>query len=438
MKKTGAAPNASVSPSRTPVRSSPASSKTSKMPTPQQNDNGRQPSQGVSNGASPVPSLSWTAGSLASDMNDGSMLDNQISSNFLMREATNDFGEDIQLGNADILALGNHNSPDMMWTDFSEPVEKQINNPHTAPNLGNAYFDAFSSFGQMTDSSSSTSNFASSRPNHSYPEQIFSLQSPSSSTSSMPLSTSQLAEAAKQIENLGVSQDRQQPDIRSSLGDSTPPASEPISIAAPNFFANVTAESSNPNSGALSQASCQCFTSALLLLENLTLGDTRPCTRNIAYRLHLKKRVLAQCSRLLDCRRCSGISSFMVLIIVLCEKMTSSYEQVLFFLTEQYAKSQQEYSQPSPSLFNNRIDDSFMHDDERQMRFRDYAVDPDEAPFIFGGLALTQLKKLGDFLARTKIMLKGWNWDLHLAKLEYVENRVLEQLRLYGKRGDDY
>lgn len=182
----------------------------------------------------------------------------------------------------------------------------------------------------------------------------------------------------------------------------------------------------------LGNSSCQCFTSAMSLLETLAIADVKPQLSIVAHLLHMKKRAVMQCNMLLDCPRCSSVSSFMVLLIVLCQKIIASYERVLVILTEQYNRiSQRRRSNESDAL--TEISGEGGSDDERQIMVKDYDLDPEEQPCVFGGLASLQLRRLVSFLARMRHVLKGWNWDPHIKMVDSVETRVRAQLRLFDK-----
>lgn len=173
------------------------------------------------------------------------------------------------------------------------------------------------------------------------------------------------------------------------------------------------------------QASCQCLTSALSLLETLAIESARISGPTIARILHFKKRALVQCNMLLDCERCSSVSSFIILLVVFCEKMITSYERVLVVLTEQCKLRQNQQLDPASA--------SPERDEERQMAVKDYDLDMEEQPWVFGGLASMQMRKLKTFLARLKAVLKQWNCDPHVMMVDSVEERLQQQLRLFDK-----
>ena len=190
---------------------------------------------------------------------------------------------------------------------------------------------------------------------------------------------------------------------------------------------SATPSPSNPTGGpptSATQSPCQCLTSALSLLETLAIQSVQPSAPTVARILHFKKRALAQCDALLDCQRCSSLSSFIMLLVVFCEKMVTSYERVLVILTAQYKARQ-----GGPSFAAAASE----RDEERRMAVKDYDVDMEEQPCVFGSLASMQMRKMRAFLARVKGLLRRWNCELHVATVVSVEERLRQQLRLFDK-----
>lgn len=180
------------------------------------------------------------------------------------------------------------------------------------------------------------------------------------------------------------------------------------------------------------QSSCQCLTSALSLLETLAIQSAQPSAPTVARMLHFMKRALVQCDVLLDCQRCSSLSSFIILLVVFCEKMVTSYERVLVILTAQYRSRQgQPVEVAGASVATSE------RDEERRMAVKDYDVDMEEQPCVFGSLASMQMRKMKTFLARVKSVLRQWNCDSHVATVVSVEERLRQQLRLFDKDSNE-
>ena len=226
-------------------------------------------------------------------------------------------------------------------------------------------------------------------------------------------------------------------DTLASLGDTIVPLVRPSNMRSKSsqYPAPALSISSAPTLAILStnpsmQASCQCLTSALSLLETLTIESARPSAPNVARILHFKKRALVQCNTLLDCERCSSVSSFIILLVVFCEKMITSYERILAVLMEQFKlRHGQELDAASTSP---------ERDEERQMAVKDYDLDIEEQPCVFGGLASMQMRKLKIFLARVRAVLKQWNCDQHVMMVDSVEDRLQQQLLVFDKSSNEH
>ena len=196
----------------------------------------------------------------------------------------------------------------------------------------------------------------------------------------------------------------------------------------------------SPTSSSERAASCQCLMSALTLLETLAIESARPSAPTVARILHFKKRALAQCNTLLECRRCSTVSSFIMLLVILCEKMITSYEQILAVLTKQYNLRQARLLGSATryqSVESGNDHAAHALDEERQVAVKDYDLDMEEQPCVFGGLASLQMRKLKTFLTRVKAVLRQCHCDLHVVMVDSVEERLRQQLRLFDKSSNE-
>lgn len=166
---------------------------------------------------------------------------------------------------------------------------------------------------------------------------------------------------------------------------------------------------------------------ALSLLETLEIERNRKNNGTVDQILRFMKRALAQCNALLDCHICITRSNFMILLVVLSQKMTSSYEVVIRILREQYDQQKQpQYFDSGPNLLEKVADDFIADAIERQgkMRLRDYEVDWIEEACVFGGLTTLQLSVWRAFLHRLKTIVLGSGWDTHCLMLTVIEQRV--------------
>ena len=379
-----------------PARSGAISSKVSKT-SASKRSSGHKRYAGVSRELSPPLSPLWTTGSLTDQSTHSLALDELHNPGLSMNGLSHSLGEGFRPGTTDFFDL---DGPIAICADFPDILSPLDSVQRTFEGFGNPLATA------------GTTHCSSSDTDTTLPP------SPPSNATSINVPTSGA------MDNLVPLGDTVAPVVRA--GNVRPevsqrPASESSMSGAPQFGV----VSTNPST----QASCQCLTSALLLLETLTVESARPSAPTIARILHFKKRALAQCNMLLDCQHCSSVSSFLMLLVVFCEKMITSYERVLMVLTEQYQLGQG-LPIDTTSVF-------YEQDDARQMTVKDYDLDMEEQPCVFGGLASMQMRKLKTFLARVKAVLRQWNCDMHVVMVDSVEERLRQQLRLFDKDSNE-
>jgi hypothetical protein len=194
---------------------------------------------------------------------------------------------------------------------------------------------------------------------------------------------------------------------------------------------------------------CQCTTHALSLLEAIVHHDTLATLSSVPTDLSLTKRALVHCKKLLDCAHCSSTSSFVTLLILLCQQIITSYENIIAKLCEQFnkihpdnqftarghgvdqlvlqARAQAQTCNGSETLHDLATD--------KRLLFKDYEVDVEEEPCVFGGLTSMQLKTLVLFLAKLRGVARGWSWDTHVMMVDAVEKRVFALLRVTNSCG---
>jgi hypothetical protein len=67
---------------------------------------------------------------------------------------------------------------------------------------------------------------------------------------------------------------------------------------------------------------------------------------------------------------------------------------------------------------------------DKRLVFKDYEVDVEEEPCVFGGLTSMLLKTLLLFLANLRALASGWSWGTHVLMVDAVEKRVFALLRV--------
>ena len=175
---------------------------------------------------------------------------------------------------------------------------------------------------------------------------------------------------------------------------------------------------------------CQCLTSVSCLLETLSVEVEKFGPRTIGRLVNIMKRVLIQCDTLLDCETCTNLSNYMMLLIILCQKIACSFDEVLAILTEQYKRLHER-----DSLSEDGTDASQEGDQEPQEHriiIQDYDLDVEEEPCLYGALTLIQVKKLRALLDR----IRGMSRTSHIIIIDRTEEQVKNQLRAYDKNKD--
>ncbi|MCJ1383954.1 hypothetical protein MMC17_007068 [Xylographa soralifera] len=188
--------------------------------------------------------------------------------------------------------------------------------------------------------------------------------------------------------------------------------------------------SSNSSTTWSSGTPCQCLTSALTVLETLSIEDSRTNWHRLGHLLQFTKGALNECNYLLECPRCSCVSNFMMLLIVVCQKTITTFEHVLVVLTERYQVRHS--SRPSQTVEAS----SKMGMDKgeaRVMAVKGFEMEGEEEPCLFGALTSIQLRSLGSLLVRIKTIMPGWKWEQHVVIVDSVGERVKEQLKLFEK-----
>ena len=135
--------------------------------------------------------------------------------------------------------------------------------------------------------------------------------------------------------------------------------------------------------------------------------------------LHHLKRVLSQCSVMLDCKSCSRQSSVMMLILSICEKMLASVEQLCnTFLGPSSPHSRRPSS--SDSLMSTITLSSLNGDDTGGLRIGDYTLDTEDEVHVVRVLIISRMKNLGNLLARLDKIISSNGWTGHGEILENI------------------
>lgn len=180
--------------------------------------------------------------------------------------------------------------------------------------------------------------------------------------------------------------------------------------------------------GRTTRTACNCLNLAVSLLESISIQDVQTNLQSVPQRIRQNKSALLQCRALHACLFCSKKSEFVMLLILLCQKIIISYQHIVVILTAQFNRlhrpNQDDEIQISVPTMESAMATA------REVELREYQVDVEEEPCVFGGVVQMQVKKMTAFLRILKTMLIAYTWPSHVAMLDLVGNDVKELLRL--------
>lgn len=190
---------------------------------------------------------------------------------------------------------------------------------------------------------------------------------------------------------------------------------------------------------------CHCSNTALIVLEALNVQNVSISQQTLAHTLRLNKIALSRCKRLLSCRNCSVSSSFVMLLIVLCQNLVSSYEHVTALLMQQFDDFQslrQERCLPTfddtqilsgkknGSEITTRAARNDLLEAAQRAKIQGYEIDLEEQPAVLGAITRFHLASLKTFLQRLKDSLRQDNLTSHIGLIDSACSRVNAQLEV--------
>lgn len=152
-----------------------------------------------------------------------------------------------------------------------------------------------------------------------------------------------------------------------------------------------------------------------MLLERLEMEVKSMSVRNVDRLLGFQKSALIQCNAMLDCQRCNATSSFMMLLVIISQRMMISFEGLLQILEECF-----------PRLSDNDEPCQQAECTKKRLVFLgEFEIDKrEEWACLIGGLIMLQLKSLATFLERLNGFASGRKWDTHRVMLNDIERQM--------------
>ena len=187
--------------------------------------------------------------------------------------------------------------------------------------------------------------------------------------------------------------------------------------------------SSNNNAREKARESCQCVQTALKIDEQLKIytaakGSCRSITGpgnvpKLDEDLNHLKRVLAQCSAMLECRFCNGESSIMMLILSISEKLLASFEQLCnSFLVPKSSDLRRRSSSDSRMSVNSFS--TVFTDDTQGLKIGEYTLDTEDELQVIRALVVSRMKSLGSLLFKLEKLISSNGWTGHGEILESI------------------
>ena len=177
------------------------------------------------------------------------------------------------------------------------------------------------------------------------------------------------------------------------------------------------------SNGATPALSCRCLESASANLEEWETIKHDSGRKWIDSLLALQKRTIGQCNYVLDCKRCSSSSSSMMLPLLMCEQVVSSF-QLISDGNVTLARRRQQHGQLSLGPPNST--------EKRQLGIShgfvgEYEIESThEWRHIVWVLIKHQLKNLYGLLSRLREQALTAGWSPQLTKAVCLEERLRE------------
>lgn len=167
------------------------------------------------------------------------------------------------------------------------------------------------------------------------------------------------------------------------------------------------------DSAIIAKTSCICVDSAIRLLEALEIKTNQVDARTTDQVLSFGKCALVECHQLLECQSCIANSSFMMLLVVICQKLALAFEKLVNCISDEEQRLREKRKKAIPL------------DGESVASFGAFRLDTQEEWWsVFGTLTILQLRGLAVLLARLKVSAARWSWETQSKMLASSESQI--------------
>ena len=171
-------------------------------------------------------------------------------------------------------------------------------------------------------------------------------------------------------------------------------------------------------------ARCRCLESGSVNLEEWETRrhENRPSW--IDSLLALQKKTINQCNVALDCKNCSAVSSSMMLPLLMCEEVVSSFQLISESGVSLIRRSQEGYLRLDENGSAGSKELKVSH-----RFFGAYEIEsPKEWQHIVWALVAYQLKQLYSLLGRINSRASSAGWSAHFTKAVFLQEKVREMM----------
>lgn len=172
----------------------------------------------------------------------------------------------------------------------------------------------------------------------------------------------------------------------------------------------------SPPTSTSSSSGCQCTQDAVRILEALQIDNNKLNPSTFDRILSMKKSTIDQCTSMMCCPICSTTSAFVMLLIVICEKLVISFETW---------SSRYKGKFPAMAQKIHGVDETSNNDQPSKVLFGAYEADKkSEQCSILRALAMCQLRRLTGLLSSLAKIAASKKWLAHETLLHSFHSRV--------------
>lgn len=188
------------------------------------------------------------------------------------------------------------------------------------------------------------------------------------------------------------------------------------SSSAANFSSSMSTSSTSSSS-----PKCECVQLAITALEEAAVWTETESFLLAQSALAAHKKSLTQCETLLACTRCASPSSVMMLVLMIFDKLITSFRQIHAFSQSRVGPFS---SSSSSSILQEEVVNA-AHQEYRRLSLGDYQIDSSgEWSRVMDVLLLFQLSRLGRLLMKVRARVNSSKEESQAQIIQQLEDRL--------------